>query len=137
MFQLKKHHQDSFQNKAEADFVSEVIDYLRENHADTVVKLPNGEFKVVDLTEETLRRMVNNGIIQAKKHGLERRRYLISYIVLMFVSAPNFDKYEKISNVLNSCLKISEIYFNDIFQRTNDADWLEIYNQYNFNSWCL
>jgi hypothetical protein len=80
MFTLRQHHQDSFQAKSEADFVHEVMDYLRENHAESAVKLQNGEFKVVDLSEEILWNMIESGIAKAGRYQITEEPDVLKFI---------------------------------------------------------
>ena len=123
MFTLRQQHQSAFQTKAEADFVREVMQYLRENHADTIVKLPNGEFKVADLPEETLRRMIEGGIVKAINYGIILQSTLISFVVIMFVSAPHFDKHPKIKSILEEQVVVPDLRIGEIWKRTNLKLW--------------
>lgn len=137
MFKLTEKHSQAFQAKAEADFVREVMQYLRENHAETVVKLPNGDFKVEDLPEATLQKMVEGGIAKARSYEFMRRRHLISFIVVMFVSAPNFDKYPKTNAIFESKQLTPSLRFDFLWTKISDEMWEEINNTYDFNEWKL
>lgn len=137
MFKLSQAHNQAFQAKAEADFVREVMQYLRENHAETIVKLPNGEFKVIDLPEQTLQKMVEGGIAKARGYKFTRRRHLISFVVLMFSSAPNFDEHPKINAILDSKYLIPSLRFNFLWENTNDEIWKEVEARYNCDDWNL
>ncbi len=137
MFQLSQTHNQAFQAKAEADFVREVMQYLRENHAETIVKLPNGEFTVIDLPEETLQQMVEVGIAKARGYGLIRRRHLISFVVVMVVSAPNFDKHPKANHVLTSKYLIPSLRFDSLWIEISNEMWKEIENIYDSSEWKL
>ena len=135
MFTLRQQHQSAFQTKAEADFVREVMNYLRENHADTFVKLPNGEFKVVDLPEKTLQKMVEGGIAKARNYEIERRQHLISFIVIMFVSAPNFDEHSKVSSILNLNNQTPAVKFESLWIEISDEHWEEVGKKYDSSQW--
>ncbi len=137
MFKLREIHNQAFQAKAETDFVREVMQYLRENHAETVAKLPNGDFKVADLPEAILQKMVEGGISKARNYGLIRRRHLISFVVVMFVSAPNFDEYAQVNDILTSKHLIASLRFDSLWVEINDEMWEEIEKNYDFNEWKL
>lgn len=135
MFKLSQTHNQAFQAKAEADFVREVMQYLRENHAETVVRLPKGKFKVADLLEETLRKMVEGGIANARSYGMTWRSTLISFVVIMFVSAPNFDENEVVNEVLKNSGLTPNLRIDQIWETTSDATWEKIEEDYQIATW--
>jgi hypothetical protein len=135
MFTLRQTHNEAFQSKAEADFVREVMQYLRENHAETIVKLPNGEFKVIDLPEETLRKMVEGGIAKARSYGITWRSTLISFVVIMFVSAPNFDENKAVNDVLENSGLTPNLRIDEIWEVTFDETWGEVEKNYQISAW--
>ena len=137
MFQLSQTHNQAFQAKAEADFVREVMQYLRENHAETIVKFPNGEFKVEDLPEETLRKMVEGGILKARSYRLGRRIIIKQFIILMFIFAPSFDKHPDCKQVLESKIIFPNWKIRVLFERVkpNDERWREISLKNQFHNW--
>lgn len=135
MFKLSQTHAQAFQAKAEADFVREVMQYLRENHAETIVKLPNGEFKVIDLPEKTLQKMVEGGIAKARNYGMTWRSTLISFVVIMFVSAPSFDKNKYVLGVLENSGLTPNLRIDEIWEVTSDETWTEIEENYQVSAW--
>ena len=102
MFKIRKDQLNLFQPDAEEAFVRRVMDYLRERHGEKTVRLPEGNAVVFDLPEETLRPMVEGGLARARAYGISWKSSLISYVVLMFLTAPNFDEqrivYEYLTN---------------------------------------
>lgn len=135
MFQLNRKHNQAFQSKAEADFVREVMQYLWESHSDTIVILPNGEFIVADLPEETLRKMVEGGIAKARSYGMTWRSTLISFVVIMFVSAPNFDENKIVINVLENSGLTSNLRVDELWETTSDENWEEVEKNYQESAW--
>lgn len=135
MFTLSQTHNQVFQAKAESDFVREVMQYLRENHAETIVKLPNGEFGVADLREETLRKMVIGGIAKARSYGMTWRSTLISFVVIMFVSAPNFDEYEIVNETFANSGLTPNLRIDELWEVTSNIDWETIEHNYQILAW--
>lgn len=124
MFKLSERHNQAFQAKAEADFVREVMQYLRENHAETVVKLPNGEFKVIDLPEKTLQKMVEIGLLRAKNQGLTWKNTIQDFIKYMFLYSPNFYKDRIIRNLwINSDYTTPDLIFDEIIEISDKSEW--------------
>lgn len=137
MFQLSQTHNQAFRSKSEADFVREVMQCLRENHVETIVKLPNGEFKVADLPEATLQKMVEGGITKARSYGMTWRSTLISFVVIMFVSAPNFDENEQIRKILETPVLPMNIRVDLLWDKTKNEDWEQIQEEYDYTYWNL
>lgn len=135
MFTLRETHNQAFQTKAEADFVCEVMQYLRENHAETIVKLPDGEFKVIALPEAILQKMVEGGIRKARNYGMTWQSSLISFVVIMFVSAPNFDENDNIRKLLTEELGFPDYRISKIWSETSDKIWNRIIENYKTESW--
>jgi hypothetical protein len=127
MFTLRETHNQAFQAKAEADFVREVMQYLRENHAETIVKLPNGEVKVVDLPETTLQKMVEGGLLQAKDQRLTWKNTIRTFIEYMFFYSPNFWQHSIVRNIwTNSIYTSPDLIFDEIIEIKNKSEWLSI-----------
>ena len=138
MFTLSQTHNQAFQAKAEVYFVREVMQFLRENHAETVVKLPHDEFKVADLPEETLQKMVIGGIAKARSYGMTWQSTLISFVVIMFVSAPNFDEDEQIQEILEDNINFyPNLVIDALWDTIKEEIWKKIINSYNTKSWLI
>lgn len=137
MIQLTRKHNEAFQAKADADFVREVIQYLRENHADTVVKLPSGDFIVADLPDETIKKMVNGGIEKARGYRMTWESTLAAFVTLMFVTAPNFDTNAEVEKVLRNDAIFSEERIKSLWSMTNEQTWNTVIEAYKMSDWMV
>lgn len=94
MFKLTEKHNQAFQAKAEADFVREVMQYLRENFPNSIPNLANNQLKLKDLDDGSLRLFCEIAIFIAKSKGIigkKEVRMFISYLVML---GANFYKHE-------------------------------------------
>jgi hypothetical protein len=73
---------DVLQQQAEINFVGYVARQLRNNHAEAVKDVP----------EDKLYKRVEYGIQHAREYGLTRKNNLRTFVTLMFVIAPGFDR---------------------------------------------
>ena len=124
-----------FQSAAEDEFESDLCSHLRENYAESLVRLPEEEYLVKDLPDETLHRLVGVGIGRARSYGLTFESSIAAYTALMFEAAPNFDKH-RLSNL---CLKDQNIDPNDrldeILKAFSDKHWERIKSDYDVDAW--
>lgn len=135
MFILRQTHQGAFQNQAEECFVREVMTYLRENHSETIVKLPSGELTVRELDDNALRKMIIGGIEKARRYGMLWCSTLISFVIIMFEAAPNFDEDEQIRKLLTSDSIFPESRIDSIWNQTDEETWLRVSRNYQPESW--
>lgn len=136
MFILRQSHQDAFQHQAEEYFVREVMTYLRENHSETIVKLPSGELTVRALDNDGLRTMVISGIKKARCYGITWCSTIISFVVIMFEAAPNFDEEQQIQKILTTASVLPDRRIDLLWQQTEDGTWLRVSRNYQPESWC-
>ena len=137
MFKIRSEQIRVFQPEAEDAFVNRVAGYLRENHADDFVRLPETELKIAELPEANLREMVKGGIGAARRYGIEWKSNLIAFVTMMFVGAPNFDESEKAAQILNDETIAAEERIDKLTERLNDDDWMAIERNYNPRKWNL
>lgn len=135
MFQLSQTHNQAFQAKAEADFVREVMQYLRENRAETIVKFPDGEFKVADLPEETLQKLVEGGIAKARSYGMTWLKEIKIYVELMFIKSPNFSEFNQISKIFSSNIIAPNWKIKTLLRRKDEINWDIVFQNYDVYSW--
>lgn len=137
MFKIRSEQTRVFQPDAEETFVNRVADYLKENHADDWVRLPEAEMKISELPEASLREMVKTGIRSARRYGIEWKSNLIAFVTMMFISAPNFDESEKAAKILNDETILPEEKLDALTAQMIDDDWLWIERNYNQHKWNL
>jgi hypothetical protein len=137
MFKIKSEQIRLFQPDAEAAFVVRVMDYLKENHADEVVHLPNSTVRVAELPDGILREMVRGGIIRAENHGIEWKSTLLSFVVLLFSAAPNFDRHPKARKFFSENATIDDAALESLMDAMTDEDWEALEKRYDPQAWTL
>lgn len=137
MLVLRPEQVEAFENVAEAAFEQRVVEYLRENHPDEVVRLPSKETCVAELTDEELRRMVRHGIKRARGYGQTWESSITSFIVLMFTIAPNFDEHPLIRRVLKDKEIAADLRLEEIWDYTTEENWEAAHRNYSPDGWNL
>lgn len=114
-----------------------VMDYLKENHAEEAIQLPTGKSTVSELSDETLREMVRGGIGRGKNYGIEWKSTLLSFVVLLFIVAPNFDRHPKARKFFRETEKIDDEALEDFLDEMTDEDYEAIEKRYYVPAWNL
>jgi hypothetical protein len=128
---------DAFRDVAEQSFVSEVAAYLREKHADALVRLADGAYTVKQIPDETLREMVVNGIARARAYGMKWKSSLQAFVVTMFAAAPNFDEHPIIQRVLNDEKIEADQRLEALWERATEQNWEAVERNYDASAWNL
>ena len=137
MFKIRKDQLNLFQPDAEEAFVRRVMDYVRERHGDKTVKLPDAKAVVFDLPEERLRPMVEGGIARARDYGISWKSSLISYVVLMFLTAPNFDEHRAVYEYLTNPKIEADRRIDIMMDELPNSVWQEVEEIYAPERWNL
>lgn len=124
-----------FQPVAEAAFVRRVVEHLREDHAETVIQLPNEVVLVKQISDERFHEMVRNGIARARRYGIDWESAVTAFVVLMFVAAPNFDKHPLIQRVLKDERVEANLRVDRLWERTSEENWEAIKKNYDPAAW--
>lgn len=124
-----------FQPVAEAAFARRVVEHLREDHAETVIQLPNEVVLVKQISDERLYEMVRNGIARARGYGIDWESAVTAFVVLMFVAAPNFDKHPLIQRVLKDERVEANSRVDRLWERTSEENWEAIKKNYDPAAW--
>ena len=135
MLKIRSEQIRPFEPDAKAAFVKRVMNYLRENHRDALVRLPKGQNHVGQLPETVLRTLVENGITRGESYGLTWKSSLISFVVLMFIVAPNFDRDEKVAKVLTDENIPADKRVRAVTQQMTDEDWEKVAEKYDEKAW--
>jgi hypothetical protein len=135
MLKIRSEQIRPFEPDAKAAFVNRVMNYLRENHGDALVRLPKGQNSVAELPETILRNLVENGIARGESYGLTWKSSLISFVVLMFIVAPNFDLDEKVAKVLTDENIPADKRVRVITEQMTDEDWEKVAEKYDEKAW--
>jgi hypothetical protein len=137
MLRIRQAQIKVFQPQAEAGFVSRMTEYLREHHRDVVVKLPSGDILVREISDERLRKMVENAIARARGYAMNWESSLGAFVVLMFVTAPNFDRHPLIHRVMSDENIAPDSRIGQLWERTTDENWKAVKKSYDANAWDL
>jgi hypothetical protein len=137
MLKIRSEQIRPFEPQAEAAFVRRVMEYLREKHADDVVRLPKYQSKVRDLSDKVLREMVAGGIARGRNYGMTWKSNLISFVVLMVMVAPNFDEDERVENNLKDGGVPAEERLDKVLDELTDEEWDAIAKNYDAEAWQL
>ena len=115
MATIRPEQQNAFQDDADRMFLEKLTGYLRRTE-------PSAQ---APLTDETLARMVANGIARARKHGLTREDSIAGFVALMFQIAPNFDDHPAFRAVLSDESIQPDDRVAAIPKRTRQSDYIE------------
>ncbi|HEX8336024.1 MAG TPA: hypothetical protein VF621_04800 [Pyrinomonadaceae bacterium] len=142
MLKIRPAQIKAFTPAAEAAFERRVADYLREEHAGEVVTLPAGEgevaeLEVKDLDDETLLKMVRGGIARARAYGMTWEATLATFVVTMFIAAPNFDGHPLIRRVLSGAEAEPDLRLDLLWEQTTEENWQAVREQYDSSAWNL
>ncbi len=135
MFIIREDQFAAFDSVAEKDLQDRTIEHLRENHSEEIVILPDGEFSIQEIPDERLLEMVKLGFKRARKFGFTWESNLVSFVVLMFTIAPNFDDQPAINKVLSDESIEADLRLDTVWERTNDEDWEMVNEQYETEYW--
>lgn len=82
MLKIRKEQMDVFQQQAEINFADYVVKQLHGNYTEAVKDVP----------KDKLYKRVEYGIQRAREYGLTWKNNLLTFVTLMFVIAPEFDR---------------------------------------------
>lgn len=135
MLKIRSEQIRPFEQDAENAFIERVMSFLRENHADEKVCFRGKKSLVAELPENDLRTMVENGVARARSYGLTWKSSLISFVVLMFSVAPNFDRHLFVWGTLRDDNIPAERRIDVIIEQMSDEDWRIIAEGYDEKAW--
>jgi hypothetical protein len=135
MLIIRPEQLEVFKPVAEVAFRRRVVDYLQENHPQVAVQLPNGITTINQIPEEIIHKMVENGIEKARSYGMTWESSLTSFVVLMFVAAPNFDEHPLIQRGLRDESVEVDSRINKLWDRTSEQNWEAVKEKYDANAW--
>src|SRR5438094_8947043 len=133
---IRREQMDVMNAVAEADFERRLAEHLRQNYADSVVKLPDGgEFTVGTLTAETLDTLVRVGIARARRYELTFESSIATFVALMFHVCPNFDEHRLCQVLLADEEKDPNERVQEIPKVLSENNWDSIREGYNPEAW--
>ena len=135
MLKIRSEQIRTFQTDAEESFVGRVTDYILENHAEDLVKLPAAETTIAKMPAKNLRVLVKTGIEKARLCGVEWKSNLLAFVTMMIVGAPNFTDYEKARLILINEKLTAEERVEQLTKEMTDADWAAVAENYDPFKW--
>jgi hypothetical protein len=137
MLKIRPEQIQVFQEEAEISFARRLVEYVRQRHANVVVQLPQGPAIVKQIPNDALHEMVRNGIARAREYGMSWESSLAAFVVLMFVSVPNFDQHPTVRRVLEDKGIAPESRINHLLERVSQQEWEAIKKNYDVKAWNL
>lgn len=113
MLKIRKEQMGVFEQQAEINFVDSVLKKLRTDYAELVKELP----------EDKLHKRVEYGIRCAREYGLTWKNNLRTYVTLMFVIAPDFDRFPAFEKFLTDESIPPNERIEVLLKETTDVDW--------------
>jgi hypothetical protein len=135
MLMIRAKQLEVFQPVAESAFVRRVVAHLRDNHADAMIQLPHEVILVKQISDERLRRMVEEGIARARDYGMDWEATITAFVVLMVVAAPNFDQHPLIERVLRDERTPANSRIDQLWKRTSEENWEVVRKNYDPTAW--
>jgi hypothetical protein len=87
------------------------------------------------LPRPVIRRLVENGIARARRHGLTWKSTIAGFVTLMVFVSPNFDRDPLIAQALDDMPEPIDEFWESIWERTTDDDWARIQGCYDIDAW--
>lgn len=137
MLIIRPKQMEAFQPVADSAFVRRIVAHLRDEHGDTLVQFVTASSPVNQIVDETLQEMVRNGITRAREYEMASESSLASFVVLMFVVAPNFDAHPLIKRVLTDESVPADERIGHLWERTSDQNWEAARQNYDPTDWNL
>lgn len=124
-----------FQPLAEADFLNRVVEHLLKYHSDVIVDFPDYACLLEEIPKNVFEEMVSGGIARARSYGMEWESTLCSFLVLMFVAAPNFDEHPLIRRVLKDESVPPDSRIKMLWRHISDETWEAVGQNYDAQVW--
>lgn len=135
MLTIRADQIQAFDPVADAMFVDRVARYLKEQHAETSIRLPEGTSTVRDLIDERLKEFVRNGMVRARAYGLAHESTLAAFIVLQFETAPNFDDHPLLHRALTDERGDPNLRIDRLMDQASPENWQAVKERYDANAW--
>jgi hypothetical protein len=132
---IRSQQVEAFQEQAEAGLVKKLAEYLRAYHADQIVKLPDGVTLVQYLPEQTFCGLIRQGIGRARRYGMTWEASLGAFVLLMFISAPNFDEHPLVQRILRDESVEPNARIDHLLQRASEQNWEAVEQYYAPAAW--
>ncbi len=126
---------DVFNKIAEDNFVRKLSTHLRTNYAETMVRMPEENSVLSELSDETLESLVRFGIERAREYGITFESSISTFIAIMFDVAPNFHTHELAQPVLKDENTEANSRVNVLLEKLSGDEWKTIKGSYDTSAW--
>jgi hypothetical protein len=127
----------TFQEVANKNFVDRVAKFLREKHGNLSIKLPSGDLLVSKISDEDLKALIQKGIDKAQEYGMTWETSLTSFVVIMFMIAPNFHEHPTVISLLQDESIEANARIDRLVETFGSEDWQTVKEGYDSQSWGL
>ena len=124
-----------FQKRADDDFVRRLNAHLRENYETTVVRLPDKENTVSELSDEELSELINVCVERSRQNGFSYESAIAAFSAIMFDVAPNFSEHEIAQPILEDENIEPNSRVDKLLEQLTEDDWATIKGSYDVNAW--
>ncbi len=135
MLKIRSQQMQAFQSVAERAFLRKLKEYLFEQHAQVAVQLPESLTVIAQIPENQLNILITNGINRARAYGISSETALAAFVVLMFVTAPNFDDHPLIKRLLKDERIAANERLDSLWQHTTEQNWQVVKQNYKAKAW--
>lgn len=115
----------AFDVQAQLNLSWQIVEHLKEEHADLVE----------EQADHDLQEMTYKGLQKAGQYGLTDEVDLISFVVMMFVVAPNFAEQPAINARLIDETIPDDERFEYMVESTTEAEWEAAVEAYDIDAW--
>jgi hypothetical protein len=126
---------EAFARQADEDFIGRIEEHLMEEDAETIVRLHQHTCALEELSRETLRRMIRNGIDRARSYGFTWEATLFAFVWLMFEVAPNFDDHPLIRRILEGAVQPEDRRIDLLWEQISEESWEAAESNYDPTAW--
>jgi hypothetical protein len=135
MLKIRTEQIKVFQPVAETAFLNRLVEYLQKQHPQVAVQLGESLVVICQIPTEQLKTLVEQGIKRARAYSMTDESSIAAFVVLMFVTAPNFDEHPLIQRLLNDEKILPNERIDGLWQRTTEQNWQVVKQNYNPNAW--
>ena len=137
MLKIRQEQFDALKCQSEVAFVDRIIAFLLMRYPDLEVQIPTGQKTIEELDRETLRGMVQAGVARAREYAMTWETSLTSFVMLMFLIAPNFDEHLPIRLTLKNEKIDPEERIDRVCEQATVDTWEAARQAYDIKAWKL
>lgn len=132
---IRSEQMTMFQTEAEEGFVRRLSAHLLEHYAKSLVRTPDIEAAVEELSEETLHSLIRSSIDRARSYDISFESSIAAFSAVMFEVAPNFDKHRLSEVLLNDEEVDPNNRLDALLEVFTEKNWDSVRESYDINAW--